>query len=273
MVKYYENLDTTAFEKLGIYEKPFEINPDYRFQYLPTKQFNILFKIMKIIESKDVSTFIIWGESGSGKTSLARRIEFKLSLCRHHYPLIINIERNLDNGKFWKMLIKYFNLEISEKLENNKKTLLDFLNANTETVNFDLIIDDAELLNREVRKSLIDLDSWENNGKRLLQIMLFMTTKEDPKNIGYPLPNFRLEPFDFYETRKMIEYRLFICGSPQLFTERAIERIFEVTKGSPRRVLYWCRECLEYISQTGKPFIDEIEIEKIQQVMLFYPNE
>ena len=267
-MNYFETPLTSAHEKSGIFEKPFEIIPDYRYLYLPTNRIIALDKIMELMESR-AKNIVITGESGSGKTTLARRIEFKLNLCHNHYPLFIDVNNNLHSVEFWKMLVKHFNLRISEKPEKNQKTILDFLEQNSGIVNLDLIIDNTELTNYDLETTLIELDDFRYNGIRLFHEILFMTIQEDPTKSNNSYPKFRLERFDFSETRKMIEYRLFISGSPQLFSEKAIERIFEFTQGNPREVVNLCRESLDYLSRNGYTFIDEIDIEKIKLFMNF----
>jgi type II secretory pathway predicted ATPase ExeA len=68
------------------------------------------------------------------------------------------------------------------------------------------------------------------------------------------------------DINKMIEFRLQVSGSPQLFSKTAMERIYNLSGGNPRKVVNWCRVILDSIIERGKSFVDASDVDEIVQI-------
>ena len=64
----------------------------------------------------------------------------------------------------------------------------------------------------------------------------------------------------------MIEFRLLEAGcdpSRKVFTDEAIERIFEYTQGYPRKTSIVCHNALEALVMHGKSIVDSALVAKV----------
>ena len=66
-----------------------------------------------------------------------------------------------------------------------------------------------------------------------------------------------LDPLDFPDTRAMIEFRLLVAGRRQpLFTEAALRRIFDYSRGIPREICRLGLNLLPVAADAGVTVID-----------------
>ena len=75
-----------------------------------------------------------------------------------------------------------------------------------------------------------------------------------------------INPLDEEEAKEMIEFRLVEAGldsSKKIFTDEAIERIFEYTQGYPRKTSIICHNALEALVMHGKSIVDSALISKV----------
>ena len=62
--------------------------------------------------------------------------------------------------------------------------------------------------------------------------------------------NFMLKALSRDEVEELIRFRLFKAGLPRhmrLFTDEAIQAIYEITNGSPRQITMFCHRALEAV--------------------------
>jgi type II secretory pathway predicted ATPase ExeA len=258
-------------DKFSFVEHPFSSLPDFRFHYLPKDQANLLDDVYGLLDERR-GIITIKGENGIGKTSLALRVKFQLGLAENHIPLYLKMNQKINKGLFWKFLANHCYLPIYQTAWRNRKRIIDYLIDMYGEVYIDLIIDGVEEMNSEVVSAVQELDASIHMGERLVQIILF-GTPDIPNFVSSPILEKTMKPMSYLDVQRMIEYRLFVSGSPQLFSNEAIQKIYKLTEGNPRRVVNLCRTCIEVIAERGKQFVDANDIDEIAQIAGYvYPN-
>jgi type II secretory pathway predicted ATPase ExeA len=151
------------------FEHPFSNDPDYRYLYLSKELKTILNTAFEYISDESIGIMVIEGENGLGKSMLARRLDYLISLKRPHNPLYIRMTGSLHKIGFWKLIAKHFNLPVMEKPVSNCNNLTQFLEKNHHRVMFDLIIDNAEEMNSEAIEVIQELDSLRYSSVSFVQ--------------------------------------------------------------------------------------------------------
>jgi len=116
--------------------------------------------------------------------------------------------------------------------------------------------------------------NYETNEVKLLQLVLLGQMELLPTLQG--LPNLvdrislkcTLEPLSISETREMIQFRLQEAGYRShmpLFSEEAIEEIYEYTEGYPRRIALLCHTALRRLVMHHGRSVDRGVIEELIQ--------
>jgi general secretion pathway protein A len=75
-----------------------------------------------------------------------------------------------------------------------------------------------------------------------------------------------LEPLDLPEAREMIAFRLQAAGYRSrvpLFSEDAIEEIYEYTEGYPRRIAMLCHQALRHLVMRNGRSVDQLLVEEL----------
>jgi type II secretory pathway predicted ATPase ExeA len=64
----------------------------------------------------------------------------------------------------------------------------------------------------------------------------------------------------------MVNYRLVVAGRKDpIFSQKALQSIYQNTGGSPRKIVALCHDCLWSIFLSGKTIVDEGDVEEIIQ--------
>ena len=249
--------------KIYFSEHPFSPTADYRYLYLSEERSSLLEKVIELAVKRSKAIEIV-GESGLGKSTLSKRLEFRLSVLPNHYPLYIKGVTSLKKNDFWKNLSKHCGLPVLQR--SDYTNIFQFLKQNSQKFRLDLIIDDADELNFQLTEDIQKIDLEGHLGQRLVQIILFVKTNSAFSRESQP-QKFVIHPLSIEDVRKMIEFRLFVSGVPKIFSEKAIERIYQLSGGNPREVVNWCRAGLDSVRTRGKLFVDASDIDEIEQVL------
>ena len=106
-----------------------------------------------------------------------------------------------------------------------------------------LIVDEAQILVGQQFELLRQLLNFETNTQKLIQIVLLgqneLRNKLRPKRAltSRLATRSTIEPLHYEDTKKMINFRVMVAGRQDpLFTEAALMRIYDYTKGMPREI-------------------------------------
>ena len=232
-------------------KKPFTIGSDPQFLW-QGENHKEAFAILKY-GLLDLNGYVVLtGEVGTGKTTLLNALIETLD--DSVYIASIN-HPTLEPLDFFKIIAKAY--DPSAEISNKAEFLL-FLNTFLKKAHADgkvvlLIIDEAHCLSKELLEEIRLFSNIEQAGKKLINI--FFVGQEEFNEI-IQLPEYRalrqritlfydLKPLNENETQEYVAHRLTIAGATgQLFTPKAIHKIYRFTKGYPRLINILCDRAL-----------------------------
>jgi general secretion pathway protein A len=252
-------------EFFGLKERPYSMSPDPRFIYLTDQHSEALAKCEYTIQEK-MGLSVIHGDVGAGKTTLARRLWEKYAhdakynfamLVDPNYPtsfqFINEVRRELDNytpsRSFGDALNGLQNYLIQEHTKG-KTTIL--------------VVDEAQTLRPRNYELLRKLLNFETHKEKMLQIVLFGQNELLVRLDRVPALKDRVALYGALsgltrrDTDDLIRFRWSVAGGRDLpFTDAALETIFRMTKGSPRKLCKLCDNALVAAFLKGLSVADE----------------
>ncbi|WP_347985863.1 AAA family ATPase [Methylomonas sp. AM2-LC] len=234
-------------------ELPFSIAPDPHFMFMSERHQEGLAHLLYGINMGG-GFVALTGEVGTGKTTLCRCLLEQLPE-NLDIALILNPKLNalellstlcdelgIAYEKHWQTL-KYF-------IDSINQHLLNAYSNGRRTV---LLIDEAQNLSLEVLEQIRLLTNLETSKTKLLQIILVgqpelkeLLNQQNLRQLNQRITaRYHLLPLSITETRAYIQHRLLVCkGNPNLFTERAIRKIYQYSSGVPRIINIICDRAL-----------------------------
>src|ERR1700680_926140 len=198
-------------------EHPFISNPDPRFLYFSSQVKEALAKCEFMARDR-VGPIYMYGPIGSGKTSLVRRLQEKLSLDER-YTVKLLISPNLKSSNaFLRLILETFDVKTERSytasLANFEKYLIEQYQEGKVTV---LLIDEAQYMIRDTLKLIHYLLNFETNKIKLLQIVLVGQEELGTKIMQYRELASRMFPIainamSLDDLRDMITFRLTVAG-------------------------------------------------------------
>jgi len=268
------------FEVLGLEKEPFSTSPDPDFFYLSKGHERALTNSLIELQLRRGLTVIL-GDVGMGKTTLSRKLIQELKQRENfHFHMIFDPSFETEH-LLLDYLVRNFNCAPTKPKEEVttielKEALESFLfqmgvNENKIIV---LIIDEAQKLNQTSLEVLRVLLNYETNQFKLLQLILLGQMEFYPAIMK--IPNlldrisfkYTLNPFAYDETREMIRFRIRqagYSGKDGLFSDEAVRKIYQLSKGYPRRIIMFCHQVLKKLILEGKAIADEKIVNKIIQ--------
>lgn len=247
--------------------KPFENTPDPKFLFLSSQHQEALFKLRYAIE-EGKGAAVLTGEYGCGKTLLTRVLIKQLDEERYDIGLLTNPRWQTDE------LLKEVLYQLGhETTATEKADLLHLFNDEVLYKNFKsnrstvIIIDEAQMITSfDTMEELRLLLNFQLDDKFLLNLVLSGQPELNATIDGIPQFEQRiavrhhLTGLSFDDTRDYIQYRLAVAGREDpAFSPEAIQRIYELTRGTPRKINNLCDICL-LIGFTRKAPVIDVEI-------------
>ncbi len=264
------------YNLLGMDKEPFSTSPDPLFFYGSQEHRAALTRIMIEIRLRR-GLSVILGDVGTGKTTLCRKL-LQMFRERENLEFYIILDPTFNNEElFLEALVRTFNISIERKEPNildYKQALKDFLfhKGVEQNKTIVLLIDEAQKLNASSLEVLRMLLNYETNDFKLLQLVLvgqlelIPQIKELPNFVDRIGLRYILNPFDIHEVKEMLNFRIKKAGYNSLvglFNDSAIEEIYKVTQGYPRRVSMLCHNALRELVATDKNLVTKETIQKL----------
>jgi general secretion pathway protein A len=234
-------------------ENPFGTTPDPRFLYKSRAHREALAYLAQGIFLKK-GFLAVTGEVGVGKTTIVRAFVQTFNPCLE-VSFVINTK--VDFREMLYMLLTDFGVEIKS---DSKVAMLAQLNEflikrYAENQNPVVVIDEAQNLSPEVLEELRMLSNLETNQQKLIQIVLVgqpelwdLLQRDDLRQLRQRIPGVcQMQLLSREEVYRYIRYRLAVAGLTNgqiVFSENAIDSIFELTAGIPRLINMLCDRVL-----------------------------
>jgi general secretion pathway protein A len=236
-----DTIDYKAF--FGLTEEPFNTVASPRFFFLSPIHAIALNKSVYTVDSrKGVS--VVWGDIGTGKSTLARIMHEKF-LNKGYISVLLTNPGYVSQNALIRTINEGFQVPTAKSYKDNLDRLKAFLLKEGETNNktIVLILDEAQELNLPLLETLRQILNFESD-KKLLQLVLFPQEEFRTKLHDYRTRNFRrriayastLDRMDKDTMTQMIEFRWTVASgnkSKHPFTQEALQKIFEHSAGLP----------------------------------------
>lgn len=245
----------------GLKEQPFAISTDPKFLFFSAAHRRAYEELLNGL-LRDESLLLLTGETGSGKTTLCRAVIGALDRqvsCILHQPYMTGPE-------MLRLIVRDFGLVTREELRRgvlagaDVAQLLDVIESFLRTLipiqsRAVVVLDEAQSLSPVLLDEIRMLTAIEEDGKRLVQIvlcgqpMLLTTLKTEPMYALNERITRRvvLAPLSKDEVEAYILHRLAIAGGGNTITFQpdAIKLIGDLSRGLPRRVNLICDRILQ----------------------------
>jgi type II secretory pathway predicted ATPase ExeA len=238
----------------GLSRNPFEISPDPYF-YHPTPRHNEALANLHYGVGRRKGFIVITGEVGTGKTLLVRCLLSELRKNNIAFGYVFN--PLLSVVEFFQYIMADLGLPYSGR--NKTEMLLDLnrflIQRHARGLITALVVDEAQALRSELLEEIRLLTNLETSQQKLLQIVLL---GQPELEIVLDSPELRqlkqrvslrcqLQPLDEPLTHAYILSRLERAGAPPeppIFTEEALAKIYEYSRGIPRIINNLCENSM-----------------------------
>ncbi|MBE7427445.1 MAG: AAA family ATPase [Ideonella sp.] len=259
----------------GLKREPFSIAPDPRYLFMSERHREALAHLLYGVRGGG-GFVLLTGEIGAGKTTVCRcfleQVPKRVNVAYIFNPKLTALE-------LLQSVCEEFRIEVPSR-GTAPSTLKDHVDALNEYLlrthaaghNNVLIIDEAQNLSIDVLEQLRLLTNLETNERKLLQIILIgqpelrdMLLRPELEQLAQRVvARFHLDPLGEDETSHYIKHRLAVAGLNGLipFDREARHRIFELTRGVPRRINLLCDRALLGAYSSGRQRVDKAIVDK-----------
>ena len=259
----------------GLKREPFSIAPDPRYLFMSERHREALAHLLYGVRGGG-GFVLLTGEIGAGKTTVCRcfleQVPKRCNVAYIFNPKLTALE-------LLQSVCEEFRIEVHAR-GSSSATLKDHVDALNQFLlrthgagqNNVLIIDEAQNLSIDVLEQLRLLTNLETNERKLLQIILIgqpelrdMLLKPELEQLAQRVvARFHLDPLAEEETAHYIKHRLSVAGMNGLipFDREARHRIYELTRGVPRRINLLCDRALLGAYSGGRQRVDKTIVDK-----------
>ena len=238
----------------GLNEKPFSITPDPRYLFLSERHAEAMAHLLYGI--KEAGGFIqLTGEVGTGKTTIVRSL---LAQTPENAEIALILNPRMTAPEFLLTLCEELGIGVPARAIGSLKDLVDVLNdyllrAHAAGRRVVLVVDEAQNLAPEVLEQVRLLTNLETNTQKLLQIILIgqpelreLLDRSELRQLAQRITGrYHLDPLSGPETIAYVRHRLRVAGATsEIFTRRALQRIYRLSGGVPRVINILCDRAL-----------------------------
>jgi general secretion pathway protein A len=236
----------------GLREAPFSPTPDPKFLFQSARHREALAQLIYGVRERK-GFIVLSGEIGTGKTTLLRTLLERLD-SRNPVAYIHNSALPIE-GLLEYMLqdwgVKSTASTHAQRLFELNEFLIDQHRQGRDPV---LVVDEAQNLSLEALEAIRLLSNFETSHQKLMQILLVGQPELRDKLNAPGLRQLKqriglrchIGPLTPEETRLYIRHRLRVAGTTDagIFTDAAVQKITEYSRGIPRVINIVCDHCL-----------------------------
>jgi general secretion pathway protein A len=234
---------------------PFEVSPDPYF-FFPTPQHNEALALLNYGIARRKGFVVVAGEVGTGKSLLVRCLLDSLTLHKVAFAYVYNPLLTVQN--FLEHVLTDLGLPALARSKSEALARLNnyLLARAREDLTTALVVDEAQLLSRELLEEIRLLTNLETTQHKLLQIILVGQPELDSKLNSHELRQlkqrvglrYKLGPLTLKEVGGYIHRRLELAGGNAkphaIFSRKAVEEIYTISQGIPRLINTLCENSL-----------------------------
>jgi type II secretory pathway predicted ATPase ExeA len=259
----------------GFREKPFSKTPDPRFLFLSRGHEEALARMEFVVEEREIA--VLTGDIGCGKTTLSRALMDRLG-DKFRFCYIVN--PRLNPLEFLRTTARLLDVD---QLAADKDGLLEQIyTAVYESCQRGIcpviVIDEAQVIDSdEVFDEIRLLTNFQLDDQNLLAVLIMgqpelrsmlVSSRFEPLRQRIAL-NYHLHPLSLEETMEYLDFRLEAAGGTAgLFSPDAVQRIFELTGGVPRRINSMATNALLVAYGSDAALIDSTIINEIKDELM-----
>jgi general secretion pathway protein A len=236
----------------GLREAPFRPTPDPRFLFQSARHREALAQLVYGVQERQ-GFIVLTGEIGTGKTTLLRTLLERLDATTpvaYVHNSALGIEGLLEYIlQDWG--VKSTASTHAQRLFELNEFLIDQHRQGRSPV---LVIDEAQNLSLETLEAIRLLSNFETTHEKLIQILLVGQPELKDKLNAPELRQLKqrvglrchIGPLTAEEIRLYIRHRLRVAGAVDagIFTDAAVQKIADYSRGVPRVVNIVCDHCL-----------------------------
>ena len=209
---------------------------------------------------------VVTGECGTGKTTTIRRLKDFLDPGK--YMVLYIADSRLTPRHFYKGLLEHLGVEAKFYRGDAKRQLhreIELMKGihHLEPV---VIVDEAHLLDKEMLEEVRFLLNFKMDAQSPMALILVGQNElwgrlqlQSYAAIRQRIDlQCKLQPFDRAQVGEYVKCHLSYAGTEHdIFSDNALDQIFQYSSGSARLINKLCTHCLLYGSQNGKRIIDD----------------
>jgi type II secretory pathway predicted ATPase ExeA len=259
----------------GFREKPFSKTPDPRFLFLSAGHEEALARLEFVVEEREIA--VLTGEIGCGKTTLSRALMDRLG---DGYRFCYIVNPRLNPIDFLRTVARLFDVGVPAV---TKDGLLEQINGAVyqscqRGVCPVLVVDEGQVIdNAEVFDEIRLLTNFQLDHQNLLAILILgqpelrgmlASSRFEPLRQRIAL-HYHLKALTLEETMEYLDFRLEAAGGTSgLFTPDAVQRIFELTGGVPRKINSMATNALLVAYGSDAALVDSAIINEIKDELM-----
>ncbi len=236
----------------GLRETPFSPTPDPRFLFQSARHREALAQLLYGVQERK-GFIVLTGEIGTGKTTLLRTMLERLDQTT---PVAYIHNSTLPTEGLLEYMLQDWG--VKSTAANHAQRLFELneflIEQHRHGLSPVLVIDEAQNLSQEALEAVRLLSNFETTHQKLMQIVLVGQPELRDKLNASELRQLKqrigmrchIGPLTPEETRLYIRHRLRVAGAGDagIFTDGAVQRITEYSRGIPRLINIVCDHCL-----------------------------
>lgn len=256
----------------GLREQPFALSTDPKFIFWSGSHRRAYDDLLVGLRRRE-GLLLLTGETGTGKTTLCRAV---IEALGHRTFSALVLNPYMAGPEVLRVILRDFGLVSRDEIRRGSLTradaphLLDTLEGFLRSlVPLDaravVIVDEAQSLSPEALDQVRMLGAYEENGQRLLQIVLcgqpglLNTLKTDALRALNERITRRagLNPLLAPEVEAYVRHRMSVAGADtaSVFSPEALGLVSEYSRGLPRRINVLCDRALDEGRSSNSPLI------------------